>query len=63
MIDDCPQEKIREVPAGEILDKILKGEDVEYDCAIVKGDLDLDKLDLNTQHIKRTDFQKKFALV
>ena len=59
MIDDCPKEKVREVPASEILDKILKGEDVEYNCVIVKGDLDLSKLDLPTQHIERTDAQKK----
>ena len=62
MIDDCPKEKVREVPASEILDKILKGEDVEYDCVIVKGDLDLSKLDLPTQHIERTDFQKAIGL-
>lgn len=48
MIDYCPVEKLREVQASEILDKILQGTDVEYDCVIVKGDLDLSKLDLPT---------------
>lgn len=41
MRDDCPKEKVREVPASEILDKIKRGEDVEYDCVVVKGDLKL----------------------
>jgi hypothetical protein len=57
MIDDCPKEKVREVPASEILDKILKGEDVDYDCVIIKGDLDLSMLGLPKQHIERTDLQ------
>ena len=39
MIDDCPKEKVRDVPASEILDKIQRGEAVEYDCVAVKGDL------------------------
>ena len=34
---------LREIPASEILDKILKGEPVEYDHVIIKGDLDINK--------------------
>lgn len=36
----------RVVQASEILDKIQKGEPVEYDGVIIEGDLDLSKLDL-----------------
>ena len=39
-------ESLREVPASEILAKIEKGEPVEYDNVIIKGDLDIRKLDL-----------------
>jgi hypothetical protein len=44
------------VQASEILVKIQKGEPVEYDHVTVKGDLDLGKLDLQTQHVNRTSF-------
>jgi hypothetical protein len=50
---------LREIPASEILDKIQKGEPVEYDHVRIVGDLDLSKIDLSTQRIERTDFQKK----
>ena len=43
--------ELTEIPASEILDKILKGEPVEYDHVRVIGDLDVDKLDLPTKHV------------
>jgi len=48
----CPEEMRREVQASEILEKIQKGQDVRYDNVVVKGDLDLSKLDLPTQQVK-----------
>jgi hypothetical protein len=36
--------ELREIPASEILDKIQKGEPVEYDHVRVTGDLDTKKL-------------------
>ncbi len=42
------------VPAQEILDKIERGEPVEYDHVIVEGDLDLGKLELPKRHVNRT---------
>lgn len=50
-------EGMRVVPAQEILDKIERGEPVEYDHVIVEGDLDLRKVDLPKQRVNRTDFQ------
>jgi hypothetical protein len=43
-----------EVNASEILEKIEKGDPVEYDHVIVKGNLDLSQLSLPTKHIERT---------
>lgn len=34
---------MREIDAGEIMEKIQKGEPVEYDHVIVRGDLDLSR--------------------
>lgn len=42
------------VPASEILAKIEKGEPVEYDHVIIKGDLDLSQLNLTIGHINRS---------
>jgi len=47
-------DKMRVVPAKEILDKIERGEPVVYDHVIVKGDLDLRGLDLPTRRVDRT---------
>lgn len=51
------RENLREVPVSEILAKIEKGEPVEYDCIMVKGDLDLTKLNLPKRHIDRTELE------
>ncbi len=40
------EEGMQVVPAQEILDKIERGEPVEYDHVIVEGDLDLGKIEL-----------------
>ena len=48
---------MRVVPAQEILDKIERGEPVEYDHVIVEGDLDLGKVELPKRRANRTDFQ------
>jgi hypothetical protein len=53
------EERLREIPASEILDKIQKGEPVEYDHVRIVGDLELSKLDLPTQHIERTNFHEE----
>ncbi|MDD1757120.1 MAG: pentapeptide repeat-containing protein [Methanotrichaceae archaeon] len=45
------------VNASEILEKIGKGEPVEYDHVIVKGNLDLAQLDLPTRHIERDPYE------
>jgi hypothetical protein len=51
----------RVVQASEILEKIQKGEPVECDNVIIEGDLNLSELDLPTQHIERTEAQKKWV--
>lgn len=45
------------IQASEILAKIERGEDVEYDGVIVEGDLDISGLDLPTEHVKRTEHE------
>jgi hypothetical protein len=56
-------EELKEILASEILDKIQKGEPVEYDHVIVKGDLDLGKLDnLPTQRINRRPYLEYYDL-
>jgi len=45
------------VPASEILEKIHRGDPVEYDNIIVEGDLDLTKLDLPEQQVERTQIE------
>ena len=51
------EEGMRVVPAQEILDKIERGEPVEYDHVIVEGDLDLGKVELPIRHVDRDSFQ------
>ncbi len=45
------------IQASEILAKIERGEDVEYDGVIVEGDLKLGALDLPTEHVDRTELE------
>jgi len=54
---DGSENSLPVVQASEILAKIQKGEPVEYDHVMVKGDLDLGKLDLPTKHVNRTSFE------
>jgi len=55
-------EGMRVVPAQEILDKIERGEPVEYDHVIVEGDLDLGRLELPKRHVNRTANEKYSGL-
>jgi len=60
MAEDPENEALlREIPASEILDKIQKGEPVEYDHVRITDDLDLSNLDLPTEHVARTEYQIK----
>ena len=56
MAEDSENEALlREIPASEILDKIQKGEPVEYDHVRITGELDLSKLDLLTELVDRNN--------
>jgi len=57
------QKGLREIPACEILDKIQTGEPVEYDHVIIKGDLNLNELNLPTEHVVLTEFQAKTLML
>jgi hypothetical protein len=61
-VADQIEAELTEILASEILDKIQKGEPVEYDHVRIKGDLDLSKLNLPTQHLERTELQKQMNL-
>lgn len=51
------------IQASEILAKIERGEDVEYDYPVkIEGDLDLSRLDLRTEHVDRTELEVKRGL-
>jgi uncharacterized protein YjbI with pentapeptide repeats len=62
MINDCPKEELRAVHASEILNKIQEGKDVEYDCVIVRDDLNLKELDLPTKHTEPTLVKSKIKI-
>lgn len=48
------EEKLKVVPANEILAKIQKGDPVEYNHVIIKGDLNLNQLNLSNMHLNRS---------
>ena len=50
------------IQAREILDKIERGEDVEYDGVIVEGDLDISGLELLTEQVERTKHELRQGL-
>ena len=50
------------IQASEILAKIERGEDVEYDGVIVEGDLDISGLELPTVRVERTGDEKRIGL-
>ncbi len=54
---------MRVVEADEILKKIERGEPVEYDNVIVKGDLDLSKLDLQKAQTGPPKFGPEFRVI
>jgi len=47
----------RVIPASEILSKIERGEPVEFYNVIVEGDLDINGIDLPTEHVCITDVE------
>ena len=63
--DPRSKAELTRIMAREILDKIQKGEPVEYDHVRIIGGLigglDLSKLDLLTQHLERNELQKRMA--
>ena len=61
MAEDNSKIELTTIPACQVLKKIWKGEPVEYDHARIVGDLNLSMLDLHTQHIDRTDFEKNVS--
>jgi len=50
------------VQASDILAKIERGEPVKYDGVIIEGDLNLSELDLPTEHVDRTEYEKSLGL-
>ena len=56
------QHRHRIISANWILKRIQGGKDVRLENAVIEGDLDLNKLDLPTQHIERTKQQKRFGM-
>jgi hypothetical protein len=50
------------IQASDILDKIKRGEDVEYDGVIVEGDLLIYGVNLPTEHVDRTEDEKRSGL-
>lgn len=54
--DPANEVELREIPASEILDKIQKGEDVEYDHIRITDDLDICNLDLPIKQVDRSEF-------
>ena len=55
--------ELGEILASEIFDKIQEGDPVEYDHVIIKGELDLSKLDLPKEHVARTEYQIKTLML
>jgi hypothetical protein len=52
------ENNLQEIAASEILAKIQNGMPVDYDHIIVRGTLDLSKLDLPTKQVSRTHSEK-----
>ena len=50
------------ISADWVLKRIQEGKNVRLKNAIIEGDLDLNKLDLPTQHIERTEELKQMSL-
>ena len=62
MVPDSSSDQRPVIQASEILAKIERGEDVEYDGVIVEGDLDLSGLELPTEQVERTWLEKRRGL-
>jgi hypothetical protein len=63
MAEDNSEVELTEIPASEILDKIQKGEPVDYNSVAIEGDLDLSKLELPMQQIEQPGAQRKQGLL
>ena len=57
---DEPRPRIP-ISADWVLNRIQEGKNVQLKNAAIHGDLDINKLDLPTQHIKRTEEQKRMC--
>ena len=62
MESDTSSDQRPVIQASEILAKIERGEDVEYDGVIVEGDLDISGLELPTEDIDITEAEKTIGL-
>ncbi len=62
MESDTSSDQRPVIQAREILAKIERGEDVEYDGVIVEGDLDISGLELPTEHVERTKHELRQGL-
>lgn len=60
--DSYDDVELKEISASDILDKIQKGEPVEYDCVRIIGDLDIGKLVLPAKHLELTELQRQMGL-
>lgn len=61
--DTYESDGLKKIPASEILAKIEKGMDVEYDNVEIEGDLDISRLELSKQRIDRTNFERVLGII
>lgn len=54
MVADSSSDQRQVIQASEILAKIERGEDIEYDGVIIEGDLDISGLKLRTEQVSKT---------
>jgi hypothetical protein len=59
----APAECLTIVDASEILDKIQRGEPVEYQDSYIKGDISLNTSHPNSHEVKRTDYVSNILLI
>lgn len=62
-MSECDSDNREVVQASDISAKIERGEPVEFSNVIIKGDIDLSKLDLQTEHVKRDRFAFKYYFI
>jgi hypothetical protein len=59
----APAECLTIVNASEILDKIQRGEPVEYQNSYIKGDMSLNTSHINPHEVNRTDYVSNILLI